>query len=163
VNIRGELRDGRVKPTLPERHPSIGDNGDAASDVEVACALACPPVFRQALEGIESDEPAGWMCVELRPLPDRVTSKDTKFEEIDRAIVNVRRMQVTVHLEAVSTFRSRIRMPEVLKVDFVEKAAHGFLQTCSVQAAHLTAQEQEVRDTTCGIHDREDAVMDPWY
>ena len=32
------------------------------------------------------------MGVELRPLPDRVTSKDTKFEEIDRTIVNVRRV-----------------------------------------------------------------------
>ena len=50
--IRGELRDGRVKPTLPELHPPIGDNRDPASDVEVAFALACPPVFRQALEGI---------------------------------------------------------------------------------------------------------------
>ena len=66
------------------------------------------------------------MCVELGPLSDRVTSKDTEFEEIDRSIVNVPRMQVTVHLEAVSTLRSGIRITEVLAIDLVGKLRTDF-------------------------------------
>ena len=49
-----------------------------------------------------------------------------------------------------------IRFRQVLQIDFVEKAAHGFLQTSSVQAAHLIIHEEAPRDTTCCIHDRND-------